>query len=629
MQPVVQPRASNGYGRRKSERDVATKFDSKFQAGKTNSSRFTTAGKGGGFESSSRDRLIYLTTCLIGHQVEVQVLDGSVFSGICHATNADKDFGIILKMAHLIKDGSRGQNNIFDSVNKTPSRTLIISAKELVQVIAKGVPVTRDGLTTELQHDEQQELMTDSCISQSRHVELGRELEPWVPDSDDPGCPDLENTFNGPWNRGWDQFEANETLFGVTSTFNEELYTTKLDRGPRMRELEREAKRIAREIESEETHDLHLAEERGIQLSGNLEIDEETRFSSVYRGIDDSGYDEIEDILLDSRNDETFGDVSGSVTGKPFTDLGTGKINCDAQMSSRSSLMDEVQSSQTSTSRELCYSGLEDNARLLSTELLPKNSSAIDASRLQDDQSTERTDSICSKENILKPTLPDQTEVSKAEDMQSSLGHKKESSDKGGLSPNATAYDPSRAPSKGQESSPNELAQGAVPSKTQGTVTSHARPSSSASSTSDRGGATSTAGRGLSPSSSVGSLSSEKSTLNPYAKEFKLNPNAKSFIPSQTPLRPASPAAADGSFYYPANMAAVPQMHGMPVGIGIGPSYTAQQPIMFNPQATQMPQPYFHPNGPQYGQQMIIGQPRQVVYMPTYPPEMQYKGRDF
>lgn len=62
--------------------------------------------------------------------------------------------------------------------------------------------------------------------------------------------------------RGWDQFEANETLFGVKSTFNEDLYTTKLDRGPQTRELEREALRIAREIEVEDTQDLHLAEVR-------------------------------------------------------------------------------------------------------------------------------------------------------------------------------------------------------------------------------------------------------------------------------------------------------------------------------------------------------------------------------
>jgi PAB1-binding protein PBP1 len=49
-------------------------------------------------------------------------------------------------------------------------------------------------------------------------------------------------------------------LFGVKSTFNEELYTTKLGKGPRTRELELQALRIAREIEGQEIRDLHLAE---------------------------------------------------------------------------------------------------------------------------------------------------------------------------------------------------------------------------------------------------------------------------------------------------------------------------------------------------------------------------------
>jgi len=60
--------------------------------------------------------------------------------------------------------------------------------------------------------------------------------------------------------RSWDQFETNAALFGVKSTFNEEIYTTKLERGPHMRELEKHALRIAREIEGEDTKDIHLAE---------------------------------------------------------------------------------------------------------------------------------------------------------------------------------------------------------------------------------------------------------------------------------------------------------------------------------------------------------------------------------
>jgi len=40
------------------------------------------------------DRLVYVTTCLIGQQVQVQVKNGSIYSGIFHATDTHKDFGM-------------------------------------------------------------------------------------------------------------------------------------------------------------------------------------------------------------------------------------------------------------------------------------------------------------------------------------------------------------------------------------------------------------------------------------------------------------------------------------------------------------------------------------------------------
>lgn len=49
----------------------------------------------GSFESPLCDRLLYLTTCLIGHHVEVHVRCGSVYSGIFHATNSEDDFGTL------------------------------------------------------------------------------------------------------------------------------------------------------------------------------------------------------------------------------------------------------------------------------------------------------------------------------------------------------------------------------------------------------------------------------------------------------------------------------------------------------------------------------------------------------
>lgn len=50
-------------------------------------------------------------------------------------------------------------------------------------------------------------------------------------------------------NTSWDQFAANEQMFGVTTSFDEEVYTTKLDRSAAdFKERERKALRIASEI---------------------------------------------------------------------------------------------------------------------------------------------------------------------------------------------------------------------------------------------------------------------------------------------------------------------------------------------------------------------------------------------
>lgn len=80
-----------------------------------------------------------------------------------------------------------------------------------------------------------------------------------------------------------------------------------------------------------------FSQERGIQLHGNLEVDEETRFSAVVRGVDDSGYGDCEDILLDSRNDETFQCISSSSMGQSFTGKSVGEVVDGVEFSSRSS----------------------------------------------------------------------------------------------------------------------------------------------------------------------------------------------------------------------------------------------------------------------------------------------------
>ena len=66
-----------------------------------------------------------------------------------------------------------------------------------------------------------------------------------------------------------------------------------------------------------------LFQERGASSYGNFDIDEETKYSSVYRGPDDSGY--ADEDVLGSLDAETFGDSSGPAFGRSFADVTSGK----------------------------------------------------------------------------------------------------------------------------------------------------------------------------------------------------------------------------------------------------------------------------------------------------------------
>lgn len=80
----------------------------------------------------------------------------------------------------------------------------------------------------------------------------------------------------------WDQFEINEKLFGVTSTYKEEIYTTPLDKNSEEYKLRiNEAEAIAQQIEGLVETNPHVMEERGKDDSGIL--DEEERYGAVIR----------------------------------------------------------------------------------------------------------------------------------------------------------------------------------------------------------------------------------------------------------------------------------------------------------------------------------------------------------
>ncbi|EXK49052.1 hypothetical protein FOXG_00960 [Fusarium oxysporum f. sp. lycopersici 4287] len=122
---------------------------------------------------------------------------------------------------------------------------------------------------------------TDTAISKNR---FGNErvLQPWVPDSND--------TFNGGLEKSsgsgnWDQFAENERLFGLKTNYDENFYTTAIDKNhPEYRERIAAADRKAREIERSAPTTAHVAEERIMDyVGGDDGGDEEDKYSGVRR----------------------------------------------------------------------------------------------------------------------------------------------------------------------------------------------------------------------------------------------------------------------------------------------------------------------------------------------------------
>lgn len=112
---------------------------------------------------------------------------------------------------------------------------------------------------------------TDTDISGNVAIRE-RDLQRWEPST----TAHVDMSLDSPGG-AWDQFQVNEQLFGVKSDYDENIYTTRIDRThPDYRQKEAEAQRIARDIEGATASNAHVREERGV-LHEDDGLDEEEK----------------------------------------------------------------------------------------------------------------------------------------------------------------------------------------------------------------------------------------------------------------------------------------------------------------------------------------------------------------
>ncbi|KAL0580956.1 poly(A)-binding protein binding protein [Marasmius crinis-equi] len=216
------------------------------------------------------DRVIQALSGLTGTTITLTTKTGQRYEGVISGTNNEGDtIGVTLKDAkELTNPGGPLKDQMF--------------------VASTNIEGWQSG-PADAKLTNGDTFRTDTDISQRKLGGTERELQAWQAPSDGPGSANGgalgdDVTFGpGSNNTSWDQFAVNEKLFNITTSFDEDLYTTKLDRNASdYKERERKAQRIANEIISSTSANPHVAEERNqVDDSG---INEEDKYGAVVRG---------------------------------------------------------------------------------------------------------------------------------------------------------------------------------------------------------------------------------------------------------------------------------------------------------------------------------------------------------
>ncbi|CAD2090052.1 ataxin-2 like protein, putative [Plasmodium vinckei lentum] len=230
----------------------------------------------------NEDRLTYVMTCLFGNEVNVHMKDGNEIKGLFHGYNCNSDNSnsnnregdISLNYAQVLAKN--------DKLSGPINKAMIIPENAYTTIIAKNINLELKDPDEVKNVKDNFKIDADISLKKKKPHSANRELKRWVCDDnniDDPNFSKLK--LDDKLNEPWDQFEQNRKLYGVTTTYKEEIYTTNLDINKVPHHVKLQADKIAKELEN-----------RGVHLDpedvdkNNKDIDEEDLFGAVRRNKD-------------------------------------------------------------------------------------------------------------------------------------------------------------------------------------------------------------------------------------------------------------------------------------------------------------------------------------------------------
>ena len=289
----------------------------------------------------NRERYLHLLLSMVGHTVVITKTNGTVLEGIFHTfcPFEQQREGVknvyVIKGAKLIQRATTtttttGKEGGSNNDNFQEGSTVLISSSHVRLVHLKSIRLDNNTSSSSSNTNNDEMFRTDAEISgqkggTERLVAAGNvwtsagdtnsnasgALESGVAGMNVGGGGARGGMFKGgggtaiassnntTWGKpsgglqgsigNWDQFSANEQRFNVKASFDENLYTTKLDYKSLDAKKLADAERIAKEIESTTSSNIHLMEERNQKISADY--DEEDLYSGVLKKKEESNGD--------------------------------------------------------------------------------------------------------------------------------------------------------------------------------------------------------------------------------------------------------------------------------------------------------------------------------------------------
>ncbi|KAK1818301.1 poly(A)-binding protein binding protein [Friedmanniomyces endolithicus] len=256
-----------------------------------------------GADRHLHDGLLFMMGSYMGHDATITLKNGERFAGVFSGGNFDSmtKSMYVLKMVRRTRSLGDAQVNgdadmSEEYLGEGEDHMMSFDAQDTLLFAVDGVivadaPPTQNGqrICSSGALDRADALQTGSTTGSFRTdteissrqpaTQQERQLQRW----DDSADTEIDMSLDS-GETGWDQFATNEKLYGVRTTYDENIYTTAIDRrDPRYKQREAEAARIAREIEGSSAANAHVAEERRRDAGKEDGRDEEEKYSGVRR----------------------------------------------------------------------------------------------------------------------------------------------------------------------------------------------------------------------------------------------------------------------------------------------------------------------------------------------------------